>query len=632
MPGKVLYANAVRISLYRLASFCILALAVWLGGTPIASASVCDTPTHITQAQREVTLNGRVIDQATVSIPDKLAIAWRREGIKIRYTLDVGECSKAAEQTLWLPRVGGPYQLSMQGHPTLPIHPFIELTRQEQTDLPTLTFNGRSPMLFRIPNGAHQVSVELQTLPYIPTGISRAEHGSFDNLFPKQMQAYSDAAGGMSLVSLVTFVIGIAAIALWRTRKRDLFILWFGYMCLLWGIRGYFYASDLVILPPLLFEQLNPMTVSLFAVACYRTTLLIFDKDTPKARSGLLGIAVFFVTAFSLSLAIGWGALLIKALSFGFGLLILTLTHITIWRNRSILGSWRTASFMLGFFALEASGIHDVLAVAGQLSADRNSLILHGFTVLLIAYAVICVHFVVLTLNQAEASNELLETRVREKTRALEKSYEKLRSIELIQAQVQERERLLRDMHDGVGAQLMTALRGLERGMLDKEAISHALQDGLDDLRMLMDNADPQATLTNRLAAWRNRWDARLTSLGLQLHWQLSDDIDDIVLPGDTSLQLLRVVQEACTNVIKHANATHIWLTARCTEVPEGPMLYIEVRDNGRGVDATCSSKNGRGKANMHFRAKQIGAYLAIEPPPLPDNGCCVRLWLPWPT
>jgi signal transduction histidine kinase len=335
------------------------------------------------------------------------------------------------------------------------------------------------------------------------------------------------------------------------------------------------------------------------------------------------------VAGFALTLVSGYGAALVRATSFGFGLLMLLYTAYFIWRERAQLGLWRAGLIVAGFATLLAASLHDLMIVAGVLSPQRMSLVLVGFTTLLVAYALVCVHYMIRTLDQAQASNLLLETRVTEKTLALAQSYTKLRNFELAQAQTRERERLLRDLHDGVGAQLMTALRGLERGALDKDGIAHALQDGLDDLRMLMDNADPNATLTDRLAAWRNRWDSRLATLGLQLHWHLSDDLDEVVLPGDTSLQLLRVVQEACTNVVKHAQASQIWLIALRTHMSAGPTLYIEVRDNGIGFDATQPKSNGRGQANMRFRAKQMGAHLTIEPVPPPDQGCCVKLWLP---
>jgi signal transduction histidine kinase len=629
--SKVWCAKGMLRSGHRWVGLCVLALALWLGLATGASANVCDSPSRITQALREVTLNGRLIDQSVVNIPDKLANAWRREGIKIRYTLDVDDCDGAAEQTIWLPRVGGPYQFRVQGRPALPVHPFIAPAQADQTDGRVRTFNGRTSMMFRIPPGTTRVSVELQTLPYIPAGVALAEHGPFAAMLPLQMHSYNEQSGGMTIVSLITALIGFVAIVLWRTRQIDRFIFWFGLMCLMWGIRGYFYASDEVTLPSLIFEQINPFTVGLFAITCLKTTLLLLNRSTAKYNRFFIISATALVTSYALSLIAGSGAALVRAASFGFGLLMLNYTGYVIWRERAQLGIWRAGLIVAGFAVLITASVHDVLIVVGLLSPDRTSLILVGFTTLLVAYAVVCAHYVIRTLNQVEASNEQLETRVKEKTQALEQSYEKLRTIELTQAQAQERERLLRDMHDGVGAQLMSALRGLERGVLDKETISNALQDGLDDLRMLMDNADPQATFTDRLAAWRSRWDARLTSLGIQLHWQLGDDLDDLALPGDTALQLQRVVQEACTNVIKHAQATDIWLTAQRTKMPEGPTLYIQIRDNGNGISTQSTSACGRGMTNMRLRARQIGAYLAIEPPPLPDNGCCVRLWLPLP-
>lgn len=630
MQARILWFCGVPTRWYGLLNFFVVGLALWLSGASSAAAKTCDEPNRIPQALRQVTLNGQPIDQATVNIPDKLPNAWWREGIRIRYTLGVGPCS--AEQALWLPRVGGPYQLQVQDQAALPIHPVMELAPAKSSSGKASTFNGRTSMLFRVPPGAQQVTVQLQTLPYIPAGIAFAEVGPLDKMLTQQLRSYNEQAGGMTIISLITGLIGLLAIVLWRTRKEDRFILWFGLMCALWGVRGYFYASDEVILPPLLFELINPFTVGLFSIACLQTTLLLLNRSTIGYTRFFIVAATVLVAAFALTLGLGYGTALVRAATFGFGLSMLFYTTYFIWRERTQLGLWRTGLIVAGFATLLAASLHDILIIVGVLSPQRMSLVLVGFTTLLVAYAVVCVHFVIRTLNQVEASNELLETRVTEKTQALEKSYEKLRAVERSQAQVQERERLLRDLHDGVGAQLITALRGLERGVFDKDSISQALQDSLDDLRMLMDNTDPQANLTQHLAAWRNRWDPRLTALGIQLHWQLSDDIEDMVLPGDTALQLLRVIQESCTNVIKHAQATQIWLTAQRIRLPEGPTLYIEVRDNGSGFDATRPQRHGRGQTNMRFRAKQIGAYLAVEPPPLSNQGCCVKLWLPLTT
>jgi signal transduction histidine kinase len=610
-------------------------LALWLGAaTTAAAASLadgCASATRIEQALREVTLNGSLIDSAVVTIPDKLSRDWRREGIKIRYTIAVDDCGTAGEQTIWLPRVGGPYQFRVQDRAALPVHPFIALDAPEVDSDKAKTFNGRASMLFRIPPATSRVSVEIQTLPYIPSGIPNAERGPFTVMIPLQMRSYNEQSGGMNVISLITGFIGMIAIVLWRARPMDRYILWFGLMCFAWGVRGYISSSDEVWFSPLVFELINPFVLVFFPIGCLQTTLLLLNRSITDKHKKFLIAAGALLASFALSLIAERGADAVRLSSYAFCMFLLFYTAYTIWNARYQFGMWRAALLAAGFCALIGASVHDILMIAGAISSQRNSWALVGFTTLLLAYAIVCAHFVIRTLNQSEASNELLELRVREKTQELAHSYEKLRSFEVTQAQAQERERLLRDMHDGVGAQLMTALRGLERGVLDKDAIANALQDGLDDLRMLMDNADPQSTFADRLAAWRSRWDARLGLLGIQLHWQLGDDLDELTLSGDTALQLLRVVQEACTNVIKHAHATAIWLTAKRSIRPAGEALFIEVRDNGQGFSNPPLSASRRGLANMRFRAKQIGAELAIEPPPLPANGCCVRLWLPLP-
>ena len=93
-------------------------------------------------------------------------------------------------------------------------------------------------------------------------------------------------------------------------------------------------------------------------------------------------------------------------------------------------------------------------------------------------------------LNQAEISNEVLEARVRQKSLELEHSYALLRESERASARAQERARFNREIHDGLGAQLITALRGVERGALDKQQVAQTLQEGLDELRLLMDSSD----------------------------------------------------------------------------------------------------------------------------------------------
>jgi signal transduction histidine kinase len=87
-------------------------------------------------------------------------------------------------------------------------------------------------------------------------------------------------------------------------------------------------------------------------------------------------------------------------------------------------------------------------------------------------------------------------------------------------------------------------------------------------------------------------------------------------------LQLLRLLQEACTNIIKHANAHAIALR---THVSESAIVF-EVSDDGQGIEASqlkSGKYNGHGLANMADRAARMGAQLVIEST---HEGTCVRL------
>ena len=354
----------------------VAALPAWADG--------CASPKPINQAQRQVWMADRVLDQGPVSVPDHLPGPWRKEGFRARYTLDVSACTTQGGHALWLFRVAAPYRLSIDGVATTP-----ELPRTTAT--PGSSFNGRTPMLFALPVGAREVSIELLTLPFIPAGIAQAEMGPMSALLPRHLSAYNQHAGGMYVVSVFTVLVGLGTVLLWRTRRQDNVIFWFSMMCLTWGTRGVMYAGDVVHLPPLLFEQINPFTVSLFAVSCIQTTLLLLGKQTRQRHRAMMGAGLGFTAAFMLTLAIGQGALLIRAMSYLFGLVMLATMPFVLWSGREVLGRWRAGLMGLGFAALFGASFNDVMIVVGVLPPHRTSFILLGFTTVLLAYALVCV-------------------------------------------------------------------------------------------------------------------------------------------------------------------------------------------------------------------------------------------------
>jgi signal transduction histidine kinase len=91
------------------------------------------------------------------------------------------------------------------------------------------------------------------------------------------------------------------------------------------------------------------------------------------------------------------------------------------------------------------------------------------------------------------------------------------------------------------------------------------------------------------------------------------------------ALQVMRVVQEAITNVVKHADAATITVrTGEAPDVERGPGVFVDVEDDGRGVGPDPAA--GRGLAGMRRRAARLGGVVAVEGT---GTGTRVRLWLP---
>jgi signal transduction histidine kinase len=84
---------------------------------------------------------------------------------------------------------------------------------------------------------------------------------------------------------------------------------------------------------------------------------------------------------------------------------------------------------------------------------------------------------------------------------------------------------------------------------------------------------------------------------------------------------LLRVAQEALTNVLKHARATRVQVRLR----QAGELLQLEVEDDGHG-SAAVPTVSGRGINNMRARARQLGGQLEVRKG---DGGTCVSLQVP---
>ncbi|MRW94686.1 sensor histidine kinase [Duganella sp. FT80W] len=209
-------------------------------------------------------------------------------------------------------------------------------------------------------------------------------------------------------------------------------------------------------------------------------------------------------------------------------------------------------------------------------------------------------------------ANASLQRRLKQREDELEITHRRLREIALMQQLHEERMRLTQDMHDGMGSSLVTALLAVERGNADAGMVADVLKHCIDDLKLTIDSMEPiEADLLLLLANLRYRLGPRLESAGIRLRWEVADVPMMEWIDPRNSLHILRILQEAFTNIVKHAAASEI----RVATAVEGETVVVIIDDNGKGFSVAAGVENeGKGLRNQRRRAASIGAEVTVEP------------------
>ncbi|GIF04552.1 hypothetical protein Asi03nite_20900 [Actinoplanes siamensis] len=183
----------------------------------------------------------------------------------------------------------------------------------------------------------------------------------------------------------------------------------------------------------------------------------------------------------------------------------------------------------------------------------------------------------------------------------------------------EERQRLAREIHDGVAQELVmvgygidnaqaTLPEGAEETAEELRTLRGEVTRVITELRLSLFELRSEVDRNGGLAAAIAEYARTLgTSAGLRVHFTF--DESTARLPAATEAELLRIAQEAITNARKHAGASNLWVT--CTVDP--PYAQIEVSDDGKGF--ADNRPDGRyGLTIMAERAERIRGRLRITP------------------
>jgi signal transduction histidine kinase len=228
----------------------------------------------------------------------------------------------------------------------------------------------------------------------------------------------------------------------------------------------------------------------------------------------------------------------------------------------------------------------------------------------------------------AEHEAKALERLVAARTRELSQL-----STHLQEIAEKEKSELTHDLHDELGGLITAAKMDLSwlQGRLDEPVIQQrlvqlgkALDEAMDVKRRVVGDLRPSLLDHFGLAtALRAYLDAACRKATLQCELHLDAELDTLV-PKDTAIALFRVVQEAFTNVVRHAGANTVHVELRC----EPARYFLSIRDDGCGFDSTSPAfRWSHGVTGMRHRIRALGGAFFIDS--APGQGTHLRAEVP---
>ena len=241
-----------------------------------------------------------------------------------------------------------------------------------------------------------------------------------------------------------------------------------------------------------------------------------------------------------------------------------------------------------------------------------------------LAFVAMGLHLVQQQVNEplsGEADRLALGDRAREAGVAMEKSYAEMVELRVEQVTRQERKRIAGDLHDDLGAKLLTIVH-----TSDSERISTLAREALEEMRLSVRGLTGKSVkLIDALGDWRAEVVGRLSQTGVESEWSAPTDELTQSLSARAYVQTTRILREAVSNIIKHSGASRC--SIRCL-VSNGD-FQLAIQDNGRGIPLELDGRldRGHGMASMKHRAKQLQGQCLVESGP--GYGTVIRLTLP---
>ena len=577
-----------------------------------ALAVVSDAPAFPASAKATPV---RLPDDWAHSRPDSAGPVW--------YRIAFGASGSRSSELLGLlvPRVCTNLQVWLNG----------ELVHSGGRMQPPVTHNCNHPQLVSLPAallkpGPNLLDIQVVGLPLAQVasrqragGLSSLVLGRHADLAPVQARLGAWQTGVPLGLGVALLLLGGFAAALGWAERREGTLVWFGGLCLTWGLadaRLYWREA------PLGGPALEAVQVAWLAVVAMCAIRFLLRRA--GAAPGWIGRALLLqCAAVAGSLAAAGSDATYFLARFWTTLLALEVLGAGVILLRSLRGPRRASFWMaaavLGLLAL--SGLVGLIALRAAVPPGLPLLAQMTAAGVLLLAGLRLVQEHGRALQTAQDSRAALERRVAEISADVERNLKALADSRIEQVTARERKRIAADLHDDLGAKLLTIVHTSE-----SERIATLARDALEEMRLSVRGLTGKPVqLDDALADWRSEFISRLTQAGMEGSWSLTETEPGTSLTARAFVQTTRILREAVNNIIKHSGATH---GAVSTEVTDGTLMLV-LRDDGQGIAPPDEERldRGHGLTTMKQRARQLQGQCLVESGP--GLGTVVRLSIP---
>jgi signal transduction histidine kinase len=226
----------------------------------------------------------------------------------------------------------------------------------------------------------------------------------------------------------------------------------------------------------------------------------------------------------------------------------------------------------------------------------------------------------------ADTNRQQLEKRLQDmatEAAEVERSGGQVAEVKVEEVATKERKRIAADLHDDLGAKLLTIVH-----TSNDERISTLAREALEEMRLSVRGLSGKPVqLGDSVGDWRSEAMSRLSQGGIELSWNVGDDLlmSEQKISARAYVQTTRILREAVSNMIKHSGATQCEISIRLNEND----FEFSIIDNGKGIPMELDGKldRGHGMSTMKTRAKQLNGQCLVESGP--GFGTAIRLTLP---